>query len=84
LLGFAALNPTYKQAHSLYFKRLIVFSVERSASAFLGGEFMLTLSLLSLSYTQKLKQKPNLKDKSILPPRSAEALRAHRGVTKSL
>jgi hypothetical protein len=60
------------------------FSAQRSASVFLGGEFLLTLSLLSLSCTQKLKQKPNLKDKSILPPRSAEALRAHRGVTKNL
>ncbi|MFT5718136.1 MAG: hypothetical protein ACI9T7_002341, partial [Oleiphilaceae bacterium] len=50
---------------------------------FLGGEFLLTLCLWSLSDIQKLK-KPNLKDKSILPPRSAEALRAHRGVTKKL
>jgi hypothetical protein len=55
LVGLRSSAPTYKQALSLYFKALNVFSVQRSASVFLGGEFLLTLPLLSLSYTQKLK-----------------------------
>jgi hypothetical protein len=55
LLGFSSINPTYKQALSLYFKELNVFSVKRSASVSLGGGFLLTFHLICWLKNQTIK-----------------------------